>query len=246
MTTFVSKVLPTDYSVINIMASPVVGTLLSLVFWLQVFLIVFIFPPFCSLNFKNSRKSKNLIVALIHDVGAFALPLAVLYREYHTYRIAGTNTPSQMGVLNFSVGYFLTDVLYWYKDGIYSHKWNHKTMIHHVTCLAGIGTCWSCGRGASDLHYGMILTHLNSPFGYVRYLAKQVGHEQRTYAKVCACMYTWTKLITILLVSPPVVLSMLINKENALMIKLCGLSILIVNLSWLHTAVTDKGRDYTV
>lgn len=231
---------------ITIVACPLIGSLISLVFWLQVFLGVFTCPYLSRFNDKG--KTKNLMVALFHDIAAFVLPLIVFCKQYTTFQIGGINTSSQLSTLNFSVGYFISDLVYWIKDGTHKKVWNEKTMLHHATCLVGIGSCWISGRGSSDLNYGMMLTHLNSPFGYIRYIAKQMGHENRRYAIVCEKMYTSTKLISILLISPPVVWGMVTNEHNSFIIKMCGLNIFVINLLWLRNAMSTKGknRDYTV
>ena len=229
-----------EWGFVRQMARPFPGVVIAIYIWHGVSETIFEMP---ALRMKNS-KTKNIAVAFVHDSGALLLSLAVLASD-PGIQIGGPNSARQLAVLNSSLGYFLADGVYWVGDGIKNGKWNTRMLSHHALCVAGIVSCWVSGRGAGDLHLGMVLMHLSSPFGYARYFAKEFGLEHLPWAQACAGLYLATKLIAILLLSPPVVLLMILSRDNALVIKLCGVGILLINLAWLHTTAV-KQRDYTI
>jgi hypothetical protein len=222
------------------MSNPVPGALITAYLWLGVFETVTTVPALK----ERSNKTKNVVVAFIHDMGALLLPLMLLFSENLHVQIAGPNTPQQLAVLHNSLGYFLADGAFWIIEARNGSKVNTRMLAHHTLCVTGIVACWIGGRGAGDLHLGMILTHISSPFGYARYFAKELGQEHHTYARVCGRLYLVFKLIAILLLSPPVVFFMVASRDNILAVKIAAIGILVVNLLWLHT--TAKHRDYTL
>jgi hypothetical protein len=235
-----NSILEPEWGVVRLLARPIPGVAGALYIWLGVFETAFTVPALRT----HSSKTKNIVVAFMHDSGALLLSLAVLASE-PAIQIGGPNSMRQLAVLNSSLGYFLADGVYWVTDGLANGKWNTRMLAHHTLCVSGIVSCWVSGRGAGDLLLGMILTHISSPFGYARYFAKELALEHHPWARACAWLYLATKLIAILILSPPVVFLMMLSRDNALVIKLCGLGILLINLAWLHTTAV-KQRDYTI
>lgn len=207
-------------------------TFVFLVFWCVLFWIVFYCTHGCSFKFRNT------LVALVHDVGAVVLPTHCLLTS--GVQFERELLLPQVRVLSFSLGYFVPDLCLWLYRGWSIGEYDYKQVSHHCFCILGTLVCFVTGRSGTEVVVGLLLSHVNSPFGYVRFLTKEAGLQDTRLSTYASRLHFTTKLVSIGVFSPPVVFEMVKSSVNHTVVKVCAVSVLVVNLLWLHTI----GRKY--
>ena len=210
-------------------SKPLYGITLFTAFWSFLLLQVMSDAAFVA----HSIRFKNHLVAFIHDSLAVILPVLMVWP--YIEGAGGINTANEKILMNLSTGYLIADGVFWIVYGTYVRHFDILQLTHHFYCLVGTVSIWWSGTCASSLVLGLFLTHLSSPFGYVRLFTKELNLRNTELSRFCKHAYFWIKVATILVVSPLVVFLILLSDFHNVVFKLCSVGVLVVNMIWLYT-----------
>lgn len=217
---------------VNLPSSPFYLVALSTIFWGS---LLYMVPLVFTFIQVRSFKFRNLVIAMIHD--SIIIILSFVTILHGPNELGGKNTCLQSMVNSFSFGYFIADIVCYIYHGYYVGKMDQKQLFHHTCCILGFSSSMYSGRAAFDLDMGLLLTNLSSPPGYMRFMLKEIGMQDTDLCRRLKSVYITIKFISICLLSPPVVFSMVINQNTPIIIRTTGVGILGVNIDWLLTSI---------
>lgn len=150
--------------------------LFSFVYLLAYFLIFRSWDP------KQRAGASSCFLSLAHGTPAVVIATSAILSTQTNFRnLASPNTTSQNTVLEFSIGYFLMDLLHYL---IFEPR-DILFILHHLVTLYVIVTCrYMVRHGAFAILILLILAEITSPFQNVWSLARFRKAEVPAFAKL--------------------------------------------------------------
>jgi hypothetical protein len=139
-----------------------------------------------NLNEEDRIRYPNKIVSYIHAVESTVISIITLLNEPQTWDNAGSWADSFAPVLGFSVGYFIYDLVFFFRMRIVLS--NIAMVIHHLVCVTSVTYCVNYRIGAV-YNIALLFTEITTPLYHHRWFFLKLGMADTMIYKVNGAMF---------------------------------------------------------
>lgn len=207
--------------------------LISFIGWNLLNLIVLSLPiPDKHLPRAEMLDLRNRMVSFVH--GSIILFLSG-YNTYFVYSQCGEpNTHFEEILLNFSLGYFLYDLLAMWVLGIL----DRSMLIHHTICISGLIFAVFTNYGGESIVSALFVTEISNPAMHVRVILKHLGLRYTKAYEVTEYSYMVLYLIGRLIGGTAIVIRTWSCAASPLVVKITGTGLLLQSIHFSITMVS--------
>jgi TLC domain len=181
---------------------------------------------------RYSRDFANRLVSLVHCAVGISAPFFVLDFANLRTNVGTPNTPEQLKLLLFSLGYFVYDMVCCLWIEMIENRLDLATAFHHVVTILGLVVGVSQGISGHELLLCLVLMEVSSPFLHLRYMLREIGLGSSRMASYNDIAFALSFLVCRDVLALPVVYWTVVSSTTPLLVKAGGLGVLLVSLFW--------------
>lgn len=189
--------------------------------------------------FKSfSADTCNRMVSLVHALICGSLPYFVVDLSDWKDKVGTPTTEDQLMVLKLSMGYFVYDMFCCLAIELCTTGVDAATLFHHVTTIAGLCVGVFQRTSGHELLMCLLLMEASTPFMHMRFVFREVGWSDRTFAQVNDVLFAVVFLVCRNVLGVFVVYWTLISETTPWVVKAGGVGIALVSWFWTHKLIS--------